>query len=373
MNRDTTKGLDPRPRMPIVIRDAAHRVRIRSVRQSVRRRAASPRAQRPAHWPRVRWEQWWVQQSAQSPVAWRERQLRRASTRPWSIRTGEGRYQREPYFESGMTYDDYKPSYRLGADARCKKCNAKFEEVENSLARDYETVKGKSRLGWEKAKRRRAPGGTQSIKATFRVLTYGPASAGLSFCSSNSEPDWLTKPRPARARKSDRADQSCLSLTQHGGGTRPALARFPNSRQENEWQQNAPAANHLPLHQGSRKSLPAAARKRRRRAGLQRARQHVPPRTSCRAPRPQCGVASTEIGRMSELEAAADRLAGKDGRTDELSRAFPFNAMKAPSMAQGALNPPEGQSEDPPSSDVSASTITETNISDKTGEPAQPG
>ena len=64
-----------------------------------------------------------------------------------------GRYEREPYFESGMTYDDYAPSYRLGADARARNASARFEEVEHSLARDYETVKGKSRLGWEKAKR----------------------------------------------------------------------------------------------------------------------------------------------------------------------------------------------------------------------------
>ncbi|HVG05205.1 MAG TPA: hypothetical protein VM937_09730 [Burkholderiaceae bacterium] len=64
-----------------------------------------------------------------------------------------GRYEREPYFESGMTYDDYKPSYQLGADARARNANARFEDVEHSLASDYERVKGKSRLGWEKAKR----------------------------------------------------------------------------------------------------------------------------------------------------------------------------------------------------------------------------
>ena len=65
----------------------------------------------------------------------------------------QSRYDREPYYESGMTYDDYAPSYRLGADARVRNENARFEEVEHSLARDYEKVKGKSRLGWEKAKR----------------------------------------------------------------------------------------------------------------------------------------------------------------------------------------------------------------------------
>lgn len=64
-----------------------------------------------------------------------------------------GRYEREPYFESGMTYDDYAPSYQLGADARARSTGAKFDEVEHSLAKDYESVKGKSRLGWDKAKR----------------------------------------------------------------------------------------------------------------------------------------------------------------------------------------------------------------------------
>jgi len=64
-----------------------------------------------------------------------------------------GRYEKEPYFERGMTYDDYKPGYQLGADARARNADSKFEDVEHSLASDYENVKGKSRLGWEKAKR----------------------------------------------------------------------------------------------------------------------------------------------------------------------------------------------------------------------------
>ncbi|MBA2413507.1 MAG: hypothetical protein H0V63_11890 [Burkholderiaceae bacterium] len=65
----------------------------------------------------------------------------------------KGRYEREPYFESGMTYDDYAPSYRLGADARQRNEGSSFDQVEHSLSRDYENVKGESRLGWEKAKR----------------------------------------------------------------------------------------------------------------------------------------------------------------------------------------------------------------------------
>ena len=73
-------------------------------------------------------------------------------------------------------------------------------------------------------------------------------------------------------------------------------------------------------------------------------------------------------------EAAAGRLAEKMAGTDELSRAFPSNAIKPEEYGrQAALNPPQGQSEEAPSSDVSASTITETNDNDKTGNAAQIG
>ncbi len=70
----------------------------------------------------------------------------------------------------------------------------------------------------------------------------------------------------------------------------------------------------------------------------------------------------------------ASRAAQKMAGTDELARAFAWNAIKAAEFGRkGAVNPPQGQSEDAPSSDVSASTITETNRSDKTGDPAEAG
>ena len=73
-------------------------------------------------------------------------------------------------------------------------------------------------------------------------------------------------------------------------------------------------------------------------------------------------------------DAAAGRLAEKMAGTDEMSRAFPFNAIKpAEFERKNALNPQQGQSADPPSTDVSASTITETNSNDKTGDAAAPG
>ncbi len=73
-------------------------------------------------------------------------------------------------------------------------------------------------------------------------------------------------------------------------------------------------------------------------------------------------------------KAAADRLAAKMAGTDELARAFPSNAIKADEYGRkAALNPPAGQSEEAPSEDVSASTISETNANDKTGRAADAG
>jgi len=73
-------------------------------------------------------------------------------------------------------------------------------------------------------------------------------------------------------------------------------------------------------------------------------------------------------------QAATARLADKMAGTDQLSRSFPFNTGKPAEFgARGALNPPKGQSEAPPSDDVAASTITEGNANDKTGSAAAPG
>lgn len=61
-------------------------------------------------------------------------------------------YAREPYYQSGMTYDDYDPAYRLGWESRGRYSGRRFEDVETDLGRDYETRRGKSRLSWDNAK-----------------------------------------------------------------------------------------------------------------------------------------------------------------------------------------------------------------------------
>ena len=61
-------------------------------------------------------------------------------------------FSREPYYQSGMTYDDYRPAYSLGWESRSRYAGRRFEDVETDLGRDYETRRGKSKLSWEHGK-----------------------------------------------------------------------------------------------------------------------------------------------------------------------------------------------------------------------------
>jgi hypothetical protein len=61
-------------------------------------------------------------------------------------------FEREPYFQNGMTYDDYGPAYRLGYESRGRYSGANFDDIDNDLMRDYENSRGTSRLSWDHAK-----------------------------------------------------------------------------------------------------------------------------------------------------------------------------------------------------------------------------
>jgi hypothetical protein len=61
-------------------------------------------------------------------------------------------YSKEKYYQTGFTYGDYGPAYRIGYQGRGKHLGRKFDEVQSSLEADYSRVKGSSKLSWEKAK-----------------------------------------------------------------------------------------------------------------------------------------------------------------------------------------------------------------------------
>jgi uncharacterized protein YcfJ len=61
-------------------------------------------------------------------------------------------FEREPYYQSEMTYEDYAPAYRLGGESRSRMHDDSFEDAEGQLAERYDEVRGESRLDWQRAK-----------------------------------------------------------------------------------------------------------------------------------------------------------------------------------------------------------------------------
>lgn len=62
-------------------------------------------------------------------------------------------YSKEPYYQTGMTYDDYAHAYRTGYEGRAQHAGRKFDDVEPELEANYNREKGAARLGWDKARR----------------------------------------------------------------------------------------------------------------------------------------------------------------------------------------------------------------------------
>ena len=59
-------------------------------------------------------------------------------------------YSKEPYVESDRSFDDYGPAYRLGLSGR-ERYGDPWTAVEPRLASEWESKRGSSSLGWDKA------------------------------------------------------------------------------------------------------------------------------------------------------------------------------------------------------------------------------
>jgi hypothetical protein len=63
------------------------------------------------------------------------------------------KYATEPYYQNGLSYDEYAPAYRTGYQGRARyDVDVEFAQVERDLEADYNSSKGKSKLTWERAK-----------------------------------------------------------------------------------------------------------------------------------------------------------------------------------------------------------------------------
>jgi uncharacterized protein (TIGR02271 family) len=63
-------------------------------------------------------------------------------------------YNREPYYESGQTWDDYEGAYRTGYEgyARHADQGRNWDQCEVDLRREYEKNRGKSKFSWDEAR-----------------------------------------------------------------------------------------------------------------------------------------------------------------------------------------------------------------------------
>jgi hypothetical protein len=61
-------------------------------------------------------------------------------------------YASRPYVTPGTDYDTYEPAYRYGWESRGHFIGSTFDDVESDLGREWEKVKGKSSLGWDRAR-----------------------------------------------------------------------------------------------------------------------------------------------------------------------------------------------------------------------------
>ena len=77
-------------------------------------------------------------------------------------------YMNEPYYETGRSYDDYAPAYRLGLEAQTRYEDENFDVLQDRLADDWERTKERSTLHWSEAK-------AASRAAWNRVSTATPS------------------------------------------------------------------------------------------------------------------------------------------------------------------------------------------------------
>lgn len=59
-------------------------------------------------------------------------------------------FKNRPYYQSGSTYDDYRPAYQHGWEARARYEDSDYDEVEAELEKDWQQRKAK--LHWNQAK-----------------------------------------------------------------------------------------------------------------------------------------------------------------------------------------------------------------------------
>lgn len=61
-------------------------------------------------------------------------------------------YASRSYVTPGTSYDEYGPAYQYGWECRARNFKANFDNIEESLRKDWPGARGKSGLDWNQAK-----------------------------------------------------------------------------------------------------------------------------------------------------------------------------------------------------------------------------
>ncbi|WP_313076404.1 PA2169 family four-helix-bundle protein [Melaminivora sp.] len=95
-------------------------------------------------------------------------------------------FQREPYYESGRNYDEYRPAYELGWNS-AGRYDGDFEAVEPNLSRDWGSSRGASPLAWEQARPATRAAWERARRNVATGATTMPASSTVSATASTLE------------------------------------------------------------------------------------------------------------------------------------------------------------------------------------------
>lgn len=61
-------------------------------------------------------------------------------------------YQSTPYYSAGREWNDYEPAYKYGYETYGQHRGQRFEDVEDTLERNWDATRANSRLAWSEAK-----------------------------------------------------------------------------------------------------------------------------------------------------------------------------------------------------------------------------
>jgi uncharacterized protein YcfJ len=61
-------------------------------------------------------------------------------------------YREAPYYLASRDWNDYEPAYKYGYDTYGQYRGQRFEDVQDSLERNWDATRGNSKLAWNEAK-----------------------------------------------------------------------------------------------------------------------------------------------------------------------------------------------------------------------------